>query len=597
MLTWLAQVWPVLVIALGAAWLLHGRPGVFEFDADEGLYFMRAHLARDGFRLYGDIWMDQPPLIVWALVGAFRVVGETVEAGRSVAVIVAALGLVAVGALAAQAAGRLAGAVATLALALAPLFNWFGRAVMPDMHANSLAALALLVAFRASQGGLAWAALSGLLYGASLMVKLVTLPVAPVILAALLWGQPGARLDLKRVAAWGVGALIPVVLALAPVDLAQAGGLILGTVAQARDAKPWDLADNWEVIQGVLADGHLGLLTLGLVGLAACLARPNCVKWITVLWAGLTSASILVHSPLYDHHLALVLFPLAALAGIGIAQATRGWGWRVALVAALAVYVWAFPTAWELTTRTAGNREGDNWRMLDDLRAMTTPGDWVITDNVMLAFRAGVRVPPFVSTPGAKRTSTGQLPDEVWVRETATWQPRAVLFMRTAGQSARAAYLAWVDHTYRLTKQYGETRRLWTPEEGGPVITLSRQAVTPGVSFEGFSLAEPTLRRGEPARVGLFWQSEQPLVDGFDLRVGLVGPDGRTVARDDGPLRNGSAEKWRYARGDWTLETRALTPPADAPPGEYSLEVTLIRKTDGQTVGAPIRLARALRLP
>ncbi len=40
---------------------------VYEFDVDEGFNMAKAVLVANGFRLYADVWSDQPPLLTWLL--------------------------------------------------------------------------------------------------------------------------------------------------------------------------------------------------------------------------------------------------------------------------------------------------------------------------------------------------------------------------------------------------------------------------------------------------------------------------------------------------------------------------------------------------
>ncbi len=580
---------PLLLVGLACGVWMLGRLDVFEFGTDEGPYLMWARLARQGYPMYSAIWSDHPPLIVWTLLGLFRVWGESITPPRILAVLVAVAGLLAVGGIAWSAAGRWAGVAAALFLALAPLFNWYGRAIMPDGPANSLAAIALFLALRPRVSP-RLAALSGLVFGASLMVKLVTAPLAPVVLLALLTAQRDRRQALVATLAWGGAVLAVVALVFAPVQAPLALRLIVETVGEAREAKPWEWQATWEVIQAALVEGHLGLLAPAVLGLAACLTRRSRSRLVVVVWTLVGLAAILFQSPLFDHHLALVLFPLAVLAGLGVAHLGAGWGWRLAAVGALLFYAWQFPTALDLTLRDSGAREAENWRMLDDIQALTEPGDWIVTDNVVLAFRAGLRVPPFVAYPGAKRLTSGLLPDEVWVRQTAQWQPRALVFVRTAGQSSRAAFLNWVDHTFRLAQRYAATRRVWTPGDAYPIIHLEPQPLQDGITFEGYSLAENHIRPGGKLHVGLFFAAPFALNEDYRVAARLLAADGRVVADSGSAWVNPSAEKWRYARGDWTLETRTLDLPTSLPPGPLTLEVGLTR-TDGTPVGAPLRLA------
>ena len=593
-LTALAEAAPLLLlVGLFAAWLL-SRLRPFAFSNDEGIYLMWTRLARQGFPLYTATWCDQPPLLVWALAGLFSLGGESVTLARAGVVAITCLGILGVAGVTWRALGRGTALAAALLLTLSPLVNWYGRAVMSDVPANSLLALAVLAALFADERR-PWPALAaGLLTGASLMVKLVAVPILPVLLGALVLGRPW-RPALRLAVLWGLGLLAAVALTLAWVDGRLALTQILGTLAEARKSSAWSLTANGPRLWEVLAEGEWGLLPPALLGLAVCLRRPSRARLTVAAWLALAALAIGFHTPLYNHHLTLALLPATALAGIGLAQLGTPGRWRLAAVAALAAALLALPTALQNALPETTDREGDSWTMLAELQAVTRPNDWIITDNSVLAFRAGLRQPPYLADTGGKRYSPDLLPIEAWVQQTAAWNPAAIVFTRSA-QANLQPYLDWVDHTYRLTHRFSATRRLWTPEPGGPAVDLTPLALADGLGLQGYSLAQPSIQRGQTARLGLFWGADRPLAEDRQVFVHLLGPDGRLVAQDDGPPTRRLAPTSRWTPGQWVIDPRRLAVPANAPPGDYAVEVGLYRLGDGQRVAGPLRLPQRLHV-
>ena len=92
---------PTLVGALGvlavvvvtgvvyARWL-----STAQWDPDEGILLGWAQLLGRGFRMYTDIWSDQPPGLAVSLVAGFRLFGESVESGRLVVLAYGLVGMV-----------------------------------------------------------------------------------------------------------------------------------------------------------------------------------------------------------------------------------------------------------------------------------------------------------------------------------------------------------------------------------------------------------------------------------------------------------------------------------------------------------------------
>ncbi len=461
----LGKLLPLLLVALAfAGWAL-GHINVYAFSNDEGMPLMWARLMRDGYTLYRDIWCDHPPLLQWAMLGIFAVGGETVGPlwGRALMVLVSSLGLLGLGGVAWRAARHhWAGALAGAMLALSPLFNWFGRAIMPDIPANSLATLAVLAALDGRKR-LSLAFVSGALFGTSLMVKLVTLPLAPVVLIALLYDVHGRRNLGRQILAWSMGVGLVIGLVGAWLDVSAAYRLIIGTVIGAREARAWDASEMlgrwWEF----LAAGHIGLVGLVLLGGAWSLWRRTPAGLALLAWLSLAGLALVVHYPLYEHHLALVLFPLVGLAGVGAVQITRSGRWRWAAGVGLVAYALAFPLAWPESFLPSTPRDADNWTMVADLKTLSPPRGWIVTDSTLLAFQAGLRIPPPLVT-GGKRLQSGLLSTETLIDETMRWQPNVIAFVRS-GDSA-VPYLTWVEQTYQLSRRYSSTRRIWTPRSG-----------------------------------------------------------------------------------------------------------------------------------
>lgn len=592
----LRAAWPLLLVAaVYGAWAIT-HLYAYGFSNDEGMPLMWARLMRDGYRLYTDIWSDHPPALQWLMVGIFSVWGETsaaVEIGRAILVALSTLGMLAVGGVAWLAAdSRWAGLAAVVALALSPLFNWFGRALMPDVPAASLVAVALWVALMA-RGRRGWAAAAGALYATSLVVKLITLPLAPVVLLGLLWGRPLRREGLRLLIAWALGVLAVAVLALAMVDVPAAYVNIVGTVSGARAGEAWDVwqvVDRWR--EFALA-GHGGMLALALVGAVACLHRRTAAAVSLFAWLALMGLALALHHPLYEHHLSVVLLALAGLAGVGFAQLWRPGVWRVMAGLALALYLAALPTALREGFVPTTDGDAGNWRMVTDLQTLTQPDDWTLSDSTLLAFRAGLRIPPPLIISG-KRLESGLLSNATLVQGIAAWRPTSILFVRSGEDTT--PFLAWVDHTYRQARRYSASRRIWTPEADGPRLDLAAVPLADGVAFEGYSLAQDGVTPGQPLRLGLFWSSTRPLTATERVGVRLLAGNGQTLAQAESGLPSGAEVNTPFRPGDWAMATHTLPVPADAPPGKADLEISLIDAATGQLVGRPLRLRNVVEI-
>jgi len=58
--------------------------------------------------------------------------------------------------------------------------------------------------------------------------------------------------------------------------------------------------------------------------------------------------------------------------------------------------------------------------------------EWMVTDSPMFAFRARLKVPPFLAVFSGKRLATGELTPEEVLEQIALYKPEQVLFARFA---------------------------------------------------------------------------------------------------------------------------------------------------------------------
>jgi hypothetical protein len=77
--------WLLSGAAAAAIYALLPLRDALQFGEDEGFEVMKAFLCLKGFRLYQDIWNDQPPVFTALLTEVFRWFGPTMLAARSLA--------------------------------------------------------------------------------------------------------------------------------------------------------------------------------------------------------------------------------------------------------------------------------------------------------------------------------------------------------------------------------------------------------------------------------------------------------------------------------------------------------------------------------
>lgn len=201
---------------------------------DEAGYLVVARGWHDGTSLYGDHWVDRPPLLIWIVEAAGSVTGLRIVGLLASLVVVAG-----VAAAARLAAGRKAALWAACTAAVLGTAHWFGMSrTNGELLASAFVAAGLpltLLAVRSdrTRSVATWAFGAGVLAAGAVLVKQTILDglVFAVVLAAVTaWQSPASRRRCSIVVAAGVGGFLAA--------LALALGL-----AALRGTSPGDLFD------------------------------------------------------------------------------------------------------------------------------------------------------------------------------------------------------------------------------------------------------------------------------------------------------------------------------------------------------------------
>jgi PelA/Pel-15E family pectate lyase len=483
----------------------------FEANPDEGINLAKAALRGRGHTLYDDVWSDQPPLFTEMLRGLFAVVGEDVVAGRVLVLACACALLWACARIARLAWGAREALVATCLLVVVPPIPSLSISVMIGLPALAFGTLAVAAAAHAHAGGHpAWRAASGALLAAGVLTKLSAGLLAPVLLAGVVFGtRRGAR---RRPALVFTGAFLGTAalgffLLAGPQAVAQ---LVTSHVVARRDAV-FRAQDQYGLVE-VGAD-LVWLGALGFVGIVVALRHPGVIPRVIVGWAAVAIVALAVHRPLWRHHLPLATVPAALLAApvvvtaVGaIRRRTAPWfegrrAPRVALVllAVLSVTSLAIDAGrWRLPRPEPAGVRGDD-AIVAALRTLARPGDTILTDRPIFAFRAGVPVVPETAVFSGKRLHTGLLDEARLIEVVAGERPALVLLGRFSLPRLRAEVRA----RYRaVLERRGQTLfRRADADESTPSCAWPAYLDEPAGwygSLEARTIAEHVLRAQHP---------------------------------------------------------------------------------------------------
>jgi len=446
--TWLVPV--LFVVVMTVFYPVVDR---FELDEDEGINLMKARMVAEGYRLYSEIWSDQPPLLTHLLAAAMVAFGPSVETGRFTVLAFAALLVGSIFHL-----GRMVGGTGTGAVALVLLLVFTGFVPLSIATMIGLPAIALAVAALVAQeawhrtGRRIWLVLSGLLLALSTMTKLFTLYLLPVFVFGAAFGPRHRDRRWAPIIFLGAFAGVSLVLGLAWFGTDTWGQL---TEAHMR-AQGLEAFREIHPLHGFQFE--IGLLGLGAIGSVLLLREGRWFALYPALWAGAGLVILLNHAPVWPHQRLLVTVPAALLAAVPVVRSfetfrlgrlDRGLIPAV-LVVGLLGYGVGQGTPRLRTFFLGGDRGTQDRRILEKTTAtiaeIAGPGGWVVTDRPMFVFRAGGLVPPPMAVVSSKRLRTGLLNGGLMMAAAREFDARVIYLDRFEWPDINAPFFEEFDH-------------------------------------------------------------------------------------------------------------------------------------------------------
>jgi 4-amino-4-deoxy-L-arabinose transferase-like glycosyltransferase len=568
--------------------------GGFQWGVDEGMYLMRVFLMQKGYRLYTDIWTDQLPGLIALIHLSFAIFGNSVAVGRAVIVLLATLGLLGTALLAYRLGGSVGSLISTVMLALAPNFFWLSRAIIsPDLPSISLATLSLAFMFNWLHTHRRWwLLLSGAIFALGFLVKATsTLVLIPLSLVVLLVHWRGKRVLNWRETAedWGLFALsiaLPILIGLSFYEWQAMYDQVVGT--QLRSSQVYDpkVVPHARKIWQYLITDNYGLLALGLYGIIPGMRKRWKETLIILAWLFVTLVALLIRSPMWpQHHLVVLLFPLAILAGIAVQQIWdhlrqistnlpiyQSTSLPIYLIA-LGIYLASLPRIVKADRELLAAPSYRSQELgVQFIQEATAADEFVITDYPIIPFRAGRRVPPSLCTVSAKRIKIGLLTDEELISAAEEYKPKAIVSWIDR-LPRLPAFMDWMRERYYLAWSYGTDHRIYLLFDPSSIQNPQTANLAHKVKLLGYTIDNWAVEAGDALHLTLYWQTQQRMERIYKVFTHLLDKEENMWGQKDE-----IAWGWFHPTTDWlpgeviVLEFE-IPVSADAPPGEYAIEI------------------------
>ncbi|HEY3854128.1 MAG TPA: phospholipid carrier-dependent glycosyltransferase [Verrucomicrobiae bacterium] len=411
--------------------------------ADEGFEVAKATLCLKGYKLYTDIWNDQPPLHTFLLTEALRHDSSSMLLPRLITAGFTLLLITAIFFLFLRLSNLRIAAIATILLIASPGFLLLGSSCMLEIPAlaPTICALCALV-FGSRSRQMFTTLVAGMAFAIALEIKLISLVMLPVAVL-LIWiccreeilsGQYFAR----SVLIFAISSAATTIL----IDLAVSQGAYLahfheswvshfGRTKSFDYGAPDDHQFSWIAL---LKNWDLSLPALG--GIAICarnLTRAPSMA-APISWLAYCLLIFGLHRPWWNYYYVHTTIPLCWCAAIGIDSLWKKVTWPEGrLWCALLALYGLCAGAW-IQERLVGEIQSVQNSpqtyaslFLKQIELYKSQARWLYTEEPVYSFHSGIPMPPDLAVLVLKRYWSGEMTNARLAEDLKSFKPELML--------------------------------------------------------------------------------------------------------------------------------------------------------------------------
>jgi 4-amino-4-deoxy-L-arabinose transferase-like glycosyltransferase len=445
-------------------------PDIFSFDPDEGLELMKAFLYSQGFSLYTEIWNDQPPLFTILLSIWFNLFGYSVFAARILVLLLSAVLVWSFYNVMRYFIGILPALVGTFLLIFSSNFIKLSVSVMVGIPFLSLTMLSiyLLIIYHEKRSKISLI-LSGCLFAFSLQTKFLAIVIIPaiILLIAYFKVEPNRiKPSLKKLA-------IDIIYWLTTIGVLF---LILSVIFNSINYEQlWQSHDigsnerygknyNSDLIMYQVIGNRRVFSLLACLGIFTVFAKRRWEGLIPLGWLGTALVFMLNHKPIWYHHYLVIFIPMAwlsAYAFILVVDLCQRNNWYTnfklrkinkLIVPGLAVFL-LINFIYKIPSQIPNFKDKPRDLRFESVELLLKNKEstqWVFTDSPIIAFYAGLPVPPKVAVLSRKRFLSNNITLDDIQSVIQTYRPEQIVFARWKETlTSHQGIKAYLDKNYR----------------------------------------------------------------------------------------------------------------------------------------------------
>ena len=456
---------------------------------DEGVYWQSLRAMSGGYHLYEQIFYSQPPLFLLSIYPLYKLFGSTIVSARVGVAILSLLGLPGSYLMGKALGGRAGGVVAVVLLAVTPMYFVQSHVLEAEGPATALLFLTIGAGFMwwehpTGRKGMAFAVLCAVTLALGILTKLLDVTaVVPILLLVLarIWRvrhrkSPNVWRSFLPIAVAIVAAVIATLIILAPF-LHSLNALLQQVVMFHLAAKKEMIASesgNIDTLARFVMANRV-LSTAAIVGVALTIMRRDWRIFPLLAWFMVTLIVVTIQVPLWPRHAIVLIPPLIAIVALGLKDLPAipmrrpiACEQRAALLMGLLVFMIVILDIRHDYLRYRELQVAnttDQWmaQVAADLKRVTTPDQWVITDAQSAAAFGDRDTPPWLVDTSVTRVTSGYLTSEELMQAASDPRVHAVVFATDHFTLAPVSnFRPWVKQHFGLLRTYGDGIELWT---------------------------------------------------------------------------------------------------------------------------------------